>query len=411
MGLPTSVSVCIPTYNGAEFVAEAVSSVLTQSFVDFELLVVDDGSSDATPEVVRSFADPRIRVYRNDERLGIPKNWNRCLSLACGEYICLFHQDDVMLVENLEQKVRMLASDVAISFVHSAAEVFIEDSAPSPLPSWIEDAAEDFIVEGVAYFRKLLFPGNRVCAPTVMARRQKLVGVGGFDEELGFTSDYEMWMKACVGSRVGFLSRPLIRYRWHGKNASHAYRFAQGAEETLLARRRAVQYYVERTGRQEEGELMQSAILALAEAGRRAAQLDRQSENQLAYIKELEQMRDKLWADVQQVGRGWEEQRAYIENQQAYIKELEQMRDKLWADVQQMGRNWEEQKAYIESQQTYIEGQQARVESQQTHIESLQAYVRQVEQERDWLAAARARMLSQRLKRLARRVWQRAHGG
>ena len=80
-------SVCIPTYNGAEFIAEAIQSVLTQSFTDFELLVVDDHSSDNTLDIVRSFADSRLSIHQNEKRLGIPRNWNHCLALAQGEYV------------------------------------------------------------------------------------------------------------------------------------------------------------------------------------------------------------------------------------------------------------------------------------------------------------------------------------
>src|SRR5262249_6946444 len=172
------VSVCIPTYNGAEFVAKAIESVLAQTFADFELLVLDDSSDDPTVDIVRSFADPRIRVCQNEERLGIPGNWNRCLSLAQGEYICLFHQDDIMLSENLERKVGVLTSDAAMTFVHSAAEVLVEDSAQTALNNWIEDADQDFIAEGVTYFRKLFFRGNLICATAVVIRCWRFLVLG-----------------------------------------------------------------------------------------------------------------------------------------------------------------------------------------------------------------------------------------
>src|SRR5919198_3077073 len=145
------ISVCIPTCNGAEFVAKAVESVLAQTFTDFELLIVDDNSADTTVDIVRSFTDPRIRVHQNGKRLGIPGNWNRCLSLAQGEYICLFHQDDLMLPENLACKVRVLASDTTVGFVHSAAEILIETSAPVKLDNWIEGADHDFVTDGEEY--------------------------------------------------------------------------------------------------------------------------------------------------------------------------------------------------------------------------------------------------------------------
>ena len=71
----------MPTYNGAAFIEETLRSIVNQSYQDFELLIVDDGSTDNTLEIVQSFSDPRIQLHRNPERLGIPGNWNRCLSL------------------------------------------------------------------------------------------------------------------------------------------------------------------------------------------------------------------------------------------------------------------------------------------------------------------------------------------
>jgi exonuclease VII small subunit len=342
MDQPVSVSVFIPTYNGEEFVEEAVASVLAQGFSDFELVVVDDGSHDATLDIVHSFADPRIRVFQNTERLGIPGNWNRCLALAQREMFCLFHQDDVMLPDNLECKVRVLAADSMVSFVHSGVELVVEDSAPVVPAEWMEKAATDFVVDGDVYFRKLLFQGNLICAPTVVARRSLLLAVGGFDEELGFACDYEMWMKMCIGHRVAFLSQPLVRYRWHGKNASHAYRFERGVDEVGAASRQAVQYYLQRTGRQGEVEVLQDAVTALAQLRRWAAELERGREwwgeqgtrlqEQQRWIQELEQ--GKVWLEEQRAN--WQrvatEQGTRLQEQQRWIQELEQ--GKAWLEEQ-----------------------------------------------------------------------------
>jgi glycosyltransferase involved in cell wall biosynthesis len=475
------ISVCIPTYNGAEFVANAIESILAQTFADFELLVVDDSSSDTTMDIVRSFPDPRMRICRNEKRLGIPGNWNRCLSLAQGEYICLFHQDDVMLPENLQRKVQVLASDTTIGFVHSAAKMLLEDSAPTVLDNWIEDTDHDFVTDGVTYFRKLFFHGNLICASAVVARCQLLLDLGGFDEQLSYTPDYEMWMKAAVEERVGFLHQPLVIYRWHGKNASHPYRFERGVEEMCLARGRALHYYVDHTGQREEGNLLQAALTVITESKRHAVQLEQYIESQGAYVKQLEQERDRLWAEVQRVGRSWEEQKSYIEQleqqreqlwaevqqakrtweeQRRYIEHLEQERDKLWAEVQQVGRTWEEQKGYIEhleqerdklwaevqqvgrtweEQKGYIEhleqerdklwaevqqvgrtweeqkGYIGHLEQERDKLwaevqqvgrtwEEQKGYIGHLEQERDRLQAVYARVLSQRLRRLVRRV-------
>jgi hypothetical protein len=333
------LSVCVPTYNGAAFLREAIRSVLSQSFLDFELLIVDDGSTDATLDIARSFADPRLRIVQNETRLGIPENWNRALSLSQGEFVCLFHQDDVMLPENLARKVAVLKANRAVSFVHSAIELLVEEEAPTPPANWVEEAVEDFIVDGVTYFRQLIAK-NRICAPTVIVRREHLARVGEFDRTLGFTCDYAMWLQLCVEGQVAFLSHPLVLYRWHEKNATHAYRFEKGTDELLAARQAAIRYYEERTGRREEAELLRNVSTALTEKERWAIGFDQESERRLAYIRELEGLRDKLWADVQRVGKGWEDQ-------QTYIRELEGLRDKLWADVQRVSKSWEEQQAYI----------------------------------------------------------------
>jgi len=90
------VSVCIPTYKGAATIGAAIESVLGQSFASFELIVIDDGSPDATRLIVESFADPRITYLRNDHNLGPEDNWNRCLEVARGKYFKLLPHDDLL---------------------------------------------------------------------------------------------------------------------------------------------------------------------------------------------------------------------------------------------------------------------------------------------------------------------------
>src|SRR3990170_1950083 len=88
--LPT-VSLCVPTFNRAQALGRTLESLLRQTFTDFELVVVDNASSDDTTNVVRNFRDPRIRYYRTPTNLGLYPNWNRCLDLARGEYVAVYH--------------------------------------------------------------------------------------------------------------------------------------------------------------------------------------------------------------------------------------------------------------------------------------------------------------------------------
>ena len=345
-----AVSVCLPTYNGAEYIEAALRSILHQTYQDFELLVVDDGSTDATLDIVQSFSDPRIQLHRNPERLGIPANWNRCLELAGGAFVCLFHQDDVMLPENLECKVQVLSADETVGFVHSGVETLVEESAPSAFADWIEDAAEDTVWDGPEYFRTLLFNGNRVCAPTVLARRHALIEQGGFDRDLGFACDYAMWLRLCLRYRVGFLARPLVRYRWHGANASHAYQFERGVEEITTAARRGLRLYREREPHA-DGPVLEEAFDALVRLRRWTAELRRGKvwlEGQQASWRNVAETQNTLirelrgWIEELETGKTWlEAQRTnserVVQEQQAWIGELEKARE--WMEEQR--NNWE----------------------------------------------------------------------
>ena len=265
---PPRLSVCLPTYNGEAYLAEALRSVLQQSYSAFEVVAVDDGSSDRTLEILQEFAGPRVRIYRNPYQRGIPGNWNACVHLARGEYVCVFHQDDVMLADNLARKMALFESDPTLSLVHSLAEAIIEPDAPSCLSDWMEKADTDFVEEGETYFRKLLLRGNCVCAPTVIVRRERVAAVGGFNEALGYACDYEMWMKLCVEGRVGFISDALVGYRWHAGNASHRYQYERGVKECRVVIRAAVAYYTVRRGDTSDARLLAEAAEAvLAQRG------------------------------------------------------------------------------------------------------------------------------------------------
>src|SRR5947209_2316751 len=114
-----TVSVGIPTFNRPELLRQCILSVLAQTFLDFEVIVCDNSATPQTGDVVASIKDDRIRYYRNNTNLGYVGNFNRCLSLSRGSYVTVFHDDDLMLPENLRLKVRALEAHREVGFVHS----------------------------------------------------------------------------------------------------------------------------------------------------------------------------------------------------------------------------------------------------------------------------------------------------
>ncbi|MDI3312705.1 MAG: glycosyltransferase family 2 protein, partial [Thermoanaerobacterium sp.] len=111
------VTVAIPTYNRAHYLKEAIESVLNQTYTDYELLVVDNASTDNTEEVVKSFNDKRIKYIKNETNIGMVNNWNKCIDLAQGEYLIIFHDDDIMKPELLEKEVEILDNNEDVILV------------------------------------------------------------------------------------------------------------------------------------------------------------------------------------------------------------------------------------------------------------------------------------------------------
>ena len=210
------VSVCIPTFNRAEMLREVIISVLTQSFQDFELIISDNASQDQTQEVMASMKDDRIRYIRNETNIGMIQNFNQCLARARGSYITIFHDDDLMLPDNLRLKVRALDQNSGVGLVHSKFD-FIDEHGVllKSNTNFGKPVSQDRLEPGRKFLIKTLMSGNTVNAPSVMIRRECYERLGGFDERLTLTADAEYWMRLSLYCDILFLARPLVKSRRH----------------------------------------------------------------------------------------------------------------------------------------------------------------------------------------------------
>lgn len=226
--MPPAVSVCVPVYNPGPYLPSALESVMAQSLADFELIVVDDASTQPMDQALAAFTDPRLLITRNTHNLGLVGNWNRCLELAHGEHIIIFHQDDLMRAGYLAGALDMLCQSPSIGFVYtdivrinSAGDVIGGHHIAQPPTSRVMDGAElfDLVAQN----------GNPVCCPTVMVRRACYAQLGGFDPRLPFAADLEMWLRIAAGHRVGFIAQPLVAYRVH--NAQETTHFSDSGRD------------------------------------------------------------------------------------------------------------------------------------------------------------------------------------
>jgi glycosyltransferase involved in cell wall biosynthesis len=223
--MPTTrplLSVCIPIYNPEHYFVAAVESILEQDFRDYELLIVDDCSTQPVAEVIEQFQDSRIRFVRNDANLGLPTNWNRCIELASGELITILHQDDVMLPGNLGQKVALLQQQPTVGLVYS--DILRIDAGGAIIGGhWLPQPSEDFVAPGVELFRIIAETGNPIMCPAVMVRSECYHRVGMFDTSLPFNTDHHMWMRIALAYDIAYVARPLVAYRYHDTQASHRF--------------------------------------------------------------------------------------------------------------------------------------------------------------------------------------------
>jgi glycosyltransferase involved in cell wall biosynthesis len=212
------VSVCIPTYNHARFLAETLESVLIQRDVDFEVIIIDDCSTDATASIAHDFAlrDGRITVHVNGQNLGMVPNWNRCLELAHGTYIKYLFGDDLFSSpETLRLMVEALERTPGTVLVSSARTIIDEHSRPvdsvSHFPGDFTSDGRDLIRRCV---RRMTRHHNLIGEPSaVLFRRQ--AAARGFDPRYQQLVDLEMWFHLLEQGRFAYLRTPLCSFRHH----------------------------------------------------------------------------------------------------------------------------------------------------------------------------------------------------
>ncbi len=217
------VSVCIPTYNYGRFISDAMDSALLQTFRDFELVVVDNCSTDNTKEIVERYAafDGRIKFFSNEANLGMVENWNRCLQHASGEYVKILCADDLLEPTCLEKSVSVLDNYPDVAIVTSARRIATENLEPIDVISNFHKFA---IRPGLEIIRRslVLNPKNIIGEPTAVLFRNK-DAKRGFDTRYKQIVDLEMWLHLLERGAFAYIPEELCVIRQHGNQATREY--------------------------------------------------------------------------------------------------------------------------------------------------------------------------------------------
>ncbi len=208
------VSVVIPCYNQAHFLSEAIESVLSQSYPRFEIVVVDDGSTDNTSEVASSYPPEKVRLVRQENR-GLSAARNAGLAESKGEYVVFLDADDRLLPDALEVGVRELEAHPQCAFVSGHIRRIAADGSPLRTPPQALHSAH---LEGDHYARLLRY--NYIWTPgSVMYRRTVFDSVGGFDPSVNGAADYDLYLRIARDYPVHYHGEVVAEYRRrHGAN-------------------------------------------------------------------------------------------------------------------------------------------------------------------------------------------------
>jgi len=213
------VSVCVPCRNHGRWLSHALESVLVQTLQDFEVIVVDDGSEDETPEVLRRFRDRRVRCFRNERQLGQAAAVNRALGVARGAFIAILHADDAWCPDALLEWTEVLYRHPEAGYVHSAGYYIDENDQVVGL---CRPFAEEHVWPGLeAFHHHILW--NFVSTPSfALARKECYQRIGGYDSgSPPYAVDLVAWLSIeLVGWASAYTPRPLSYYRKHRKSIS-----------------------------------------------------------------------------------------------------------------------------------------------------------------------------------------------
>lgn len=251
--MPVQVSVIMPVYNMEKFVGEAMTSILRQTFTDFEFIIVDDASDDATGGIINSCQDSRIVYCKNDRNRGNYYSRNKGFRIAQGKYIAVMDADDIAMPDRLEKEVAYLEASPDVLAVGTGCIFFSNDK-----PEKIVSAYSEILIG--------LLLDNCIVHPSLMVRTDVLRQLNGYDEYFYYSADYDLVCRLALLGKVENLAVPLMRYRWHSSQIS----VSKKEEQKKFADEIRLKYYKAFINRykKEKQLIVEDAALSYPDMGR-----------------------------------------------------------------------------------------------------------------------------------------------
>ncbi|MBR1811941.1 MAG: glycosyltransferase family 2 protein [Clostridia bacterium] len=205
------VSVVLPVYNGAEYLAQSIESILAQTYENWELIIVDDGSTDATAAIAAAYAekDDRIFYYKNPQNMKLPRSLNRGFALSTGEYLTWTSDDNIYYADAFATMVAAFEKDPQLGFVFSSCDVI--DSDGKKIGEWFMPRNMEL--------RKIM--GANIVGACFMYTRRVYAIIGDYNPDLFLAEDFDYWQRIFATFKVQPIEAYLYAYRDHPDNLTH----------------------------------------------------------------------------------------------------------------------------------------------------------------------------------------------
>ena len=205
------VTVLMPVYNGQKYIREAIDSILTQTFSNFELLIINDGSTDDSCQIIQSYTDPRIRLVQNETNLKLIETLNKGIKLSRGQYIARMDCDDKSMSERLAKQIAFMETHLDVGILGTG--FCIIDSKGKPSRKVVFPLEHHSLCWDLCFY-------SPICHPSILIRKNVLLQVGGYDPEKLHVEDYDLWYRLSKKTKLANLPDILLYLRKHELNIS-----------------------------------------------------------------------------------------------------------------------------------------------------------------------------------------------
>jgi len=220
------ISVLLPVHNKERYLEASIRSILLQTFEDFELIIIDDASTDKTAEILRGYEDRRIRVIHNQSNLGLAECLNRGIKLARGAFIARQDADDISMPERCGKQIKVLEENKSLCLVGSSFDIINERG--ESVVVHVKVPQSDFRI------REVLHDANPFCHGSTMLRKEHIEAVGGYRGFFKYAQDYDLWLRLSEHYELRNIGDVL--YLWRRESQPDSYdRFTEQIRYAMVA--------------------------------------------------------------------------------------------------------------------------------------------------------------------------------